>query len=183
MYKKRNDEKFMPSGWHWKITPEQIEKIKANDRDTINQVYFDNLKQFKKMAYKYCGENKLYSFFRDCVQQVYLDLPLYRFDSCFELSFSIKNSFARACMSCKRVLLSLDKLLTDGDRTYADILIAINTPEKCFDDKEEEKHALQIISNQSHLTERARDILTAYALNCNVYKGLFAYEFDRLCKA
>lgn len=172
--------KFLPTGWHWKITPEQIEKIKARDIDTINKVYFDNLKQFRRMAYKYCGKNKLYSFYRDCVQQIYCDLPSYRFDSSFELSFSIKNSFARACMSCKRVLLSLDKSLIDGDRIYADILIAIDTPEKRLDDREQERHALQIIANQTQLTERARDILTAYAFNCKVYKGLFAYEYARM---
>ena len=42
-----------PENWHWKITPEDIEKIKANDRDTINRVYFDNLPKFEKIAKRY----------------------------------------------------------------------------------------------------------------------------------
>lgn len=174
------NEKYLPTGWHWKITPEQIEKIKQRDRDTVNKVYFDNLRQFKRMAYNYCRKNKLYSYYRDCYQQIYIDLPYFRFDTCRELAFSIKNSFARACMSCKKVILSLDKPLRDDDRVYEDLFESYDTPEKKYDDKEHERHVLEIIAAQKHLTERERDILTAYAFDCLVYKGLFAYEYAQI---
>ena len=49
-------------GWHWRITLADIEKIKANDRETVNRVYFDNLEKFRKMALKYCFKCRNYDF-------------------------------------------------------------------------------------------------------------------------
>lgn len=169
------NEKFLPTGWHWKITPEQIEKIKERDRDTINKVYFDNLEQFKKMARGYCNRNGLYGFYEDCLNQIYVDLSDYDFTTSCELAFSIKNSFARACMSCKRVVLSLDKKLNDGVRVYGDTIVIEDTAERDFEDKESARHALELIAAQTHLSERNKDILTAYAFGCLAYRGLFEY--------
>lgn len=74
-----------PENWHWKITPEDIEKIKANDRDTINRVYFDNLPKFASVARGYIWRSRAVgryidlSYVQDIINEIYLRLPLCSF--------------------------------------------------------------------------------------------------------
>lgn len=177
------DVKYTPQGWDWKITPEQIERIKQRDRDTVNQVYFDNLDRFKKMAYRYCRLRKAYSYFRDCVQQVYVDMINYDYSNSRSLFWSIRHSFWYAIGITRTPVISLDEPIFDGDGVLSDIIPTYDTAERDLERNEEEKHALELIAAQTHLTARKKDILTAYALNCLAYRGLFEYEYRKAYSA
>ncbi len=169
-----------PENWHWKITPEQIARIKVRDRDTVNQVYFDNLDKFKKMAYRYCRLAKQYSYFRDCVQQIYVDMMDYDYTDSRVLFWSIRRSFWRATGLTKKPSVSLDQPILDGNGVLSDIIPVYDTAERDFERSEEEKHALELIAAQTQLSARAKDVLTAYAFNCLAYRGLFDYEYRKV---
>ncbi|MCI9405033.1 MAG: hypothetical protein HFJ21_06995 [Clostridia bacterium] len=178
------NDKHLPTGWHWKITPEQIERIRQRDRDTVNQVYFDNLDKFKAMAYRFCGLRKFYDDFQDCVQQIYIDLVNYDFTNSKRLFWSIRGSFYRVCYSRYRYV-SLSTPIMNGidDITLMDCL-AVNVELGAEQEKQEqERHALEIIAAQKHLSDKDKDILTAYAFNCLCYKGLFDYEYRHACSS
>lgn len=178
------NEKFLPTGWHWAITPEQIEKIKERDRDTVNQVYFDNLEKFKRMAYRYCRRVKQHiQFFMDCVQQVYADMIYYDYTDARTLFWSIRHSFCRAIGSTRVQIKSLDEPIFDGDGVLADVIPTYDTAERDYDRKAQEVHALHLIAAQTHLSGKAKDILTACAFGCLCYSGLFEYEYSKVCTA
>lgn len=167
-----------PDNWHWKITPEQIEKIKERDRDTVNQVYFDNLPKFKRIAYRFCRNTKRLSYYRDCVQQIYADMLYYDYSNVRKLYWSLYHSFYRAVGYTRYRTVSLDKPLFDNSiATLADFIPIDDTIEKEKDKQEHDRHVLEIIAAQTQLTERNKDFLTAYAFDCLAYKGLFAYEY------
>lgn len=170
----------LPTGWHWAITPEQIERIRQRDRDTVNQVYFDNLSKFKRIAYRFCRKSKRLSYYRDCVQQIYADILDYDFTNIKSLYWSLYHSFYRAVGYTRYRTVSLDKpMFDDGNGTLQDIIPSLDTVLSEAEKRERERHALEIIAAQTQLTERSKDFLTAYAFNCLAYTGLFAYEYSQ----
>ena len=174
------EDKYMPSGWHWKITPEQIEKIKERDLDTVNQVYFDNLDKFKAMAYNFCYSREVSYCFEDCVQQVYVDLLDYDFSNSKRLFWSIRNSFYRACPPLLSGTVSLFTPIKGADDiALMDCIEALDEVDAEQRKQEQERHVLAIIAEQKQLNDKDKDILTAYALNCLCYRGLFAYEYTK----
>lgn len=76
-----------------KITREQAIKVNLNDVETINKVYFDNIKVFTAFArfyqYKKTYGAKVYCA-EDILQQVYVDLRYYDFTN---------DSTARKCLN------------------------------------------------------------------------------------
>ncbi len=178
----RPDTSDTPDKWHWAITPWQIRFIKQNDRDTINQVYFDNLDKFKRIARKYCFKYRKWWAFGDILNQIYIDLPRYNYTTAQKLYCGIKRSMYDAVYMNGVVMLSLDKMLFDD--TKREIITAIPAPE--YDpDKETEyekslRRVLQGIARQTQLKERDRDILTARALNIPFYVGVFNYEYTNM---
>ena len=75
--------KIMEDHGPWKFTEEQIIKIKQFDSESINKFYFDNLELVKSIIRKYIylhGWQK-YITFDDCIQQFYIDIPLYNYSS------------------------------------------------------------------------------------------------------
>lgn len=167
-----------PTAWHWKITPVQIDRIRANDRETINRVYMDNLPVFRRMAGKYCRHIRQPEFFEDCIQQIYVDLPNYNFDNSMRLYWSIRHSFFRASL-CNRVsCLSLDAPFSDDDsQTLADCIGVNGFAE--LEEKEHARNVLMIIAEQTQLTEYQRDQLTALAFGCAAYRGIYAEEYKQ----
>ena len=164
--------------WHWKITPEQIERIRQRDRDTVNQVYFDNLDKFKKMAYKFCNKTKRRDYVQDCLQQIYADMLDYDYSCLRKFYWSIYHSFYCAVGYTRCHTVSLDKPIFDGnDATLADFMPIADTAVSDTEKREYERHVLEIIAAQTQLTERSKDFLTAYALDCKPYVGVFAYEY------
>lgn len=184
-----NNEQLTPSGWHWKITPEQIEKIKARDRDTVTTVYFDNLDKFKRMAKRYCACVHRKDYVQDCLQQVYIDLPEYNYADIGVLHFSIKRSFRQACCLPSlgvplQNILSLNTPLYGDDsdddvKTLADFITTADTVAVERKRRADECHALDMIAAQTQLTENERDVLTAIAFGCAAYEGVFAYAFKQ----
>lgn len=167
-----------PTNWHWKITPEQIPKIKANDRDTINRVYFDNLSTFRAMAGKYCRHTQLFDFFEDCIQQIYVDLPKYRYDDAKALYWGIRTSFIFASLANRHCCASLDARLSDDEDENLTLLDCIGVDGfKESEEREQARNVLSIIAEQVQLTEQQRDMLTAFAFGCRVYRGIFSDEY------
>lgn len=103
-------------GWHWKITPDQIERLKAKDIGTLNKVYFDNLETFKRIGLSFCRKaHRDFYYYDDFLNQVYVDLPSYNFKDTFSFYYCLIKSFKR----CRKWLRGL---------------ISIETPIKGFDD-------------------------------------------------
>lgn len=165
-----------PDCWHWKINPEQIVNIKAGDRETVNRVYMDNLDKFKMIAWRYCDKARNLSVVQDCVQQIYIDLPMYDFTNTRTFYWSIRKSFRIASMFTRRSFISLETpLIADGNLTLGDTLECANA----FSDLDERENAcavLEIIAEQTHLSDYQRDCLTAFAFGVSLYKGIFDYE-------
>lgn len=102
------------TGWHWKITPEQVKAIKANDREAINAAYFDNYQKFAKIGYNFCRRVHDYNDREDFLQQVYVDMPMFDYTD-------TRTFYISLCMCFKSLRkgtlknASLDAELTDED--------------------------------------------------------------------
>ena len=169
------DIKYTPTNWHWIITPEQIEKIKANDRDTLNNVYFDNYDKFKRMAKGYCYKIRRLDLLEDCIQQVYVDMANYDYTNALVLASCIKHSFWRACGAGNRDIISLYRLLNnDIDGGELALLLTVDDIVSDFEEIEHDKHVIDMIAAQIQLTEYQKDNLLSYAFGCHLVRGLFA---------
>lgn len=166
-----------PDKWHWKITPEQIARIKVGERETVNRVYMGNLGKFRAMAWRYCESINRLDIVQDCIQQIYVDLPAYNFRDTGKLYWSIRKSFRAAGMLTRRPCVSLETPLTDnGEITLADTIAGADG----FAELEEQENAravLDMIAEQTQLTEKQRDQLTALAFGVALYRGIYAEEY------
>lgn len=180
MSNKRLDTSDTPDKWHWAITPEQIEKIKANDRDTINQVYFDNFDKFKRIARKFCFTCRKWWAFGDIINQIYLDLSCYKYATAKTFYGGIRKSIYNAIYMNGFSTLSLDEMLfNDKTRTFITMIPAPEyDPDKDTEYEKSVKRVLQGIARQTQLKERGRDLLTARALNIPFYAGVFEHEYN-----
>lgn len=82
----------------WKITAEQIKAITNGDKNARNAFYFDNLDRIRKMARNYVSKRHISNTGReydvdDCINGLYLDLPLFNFKDGRAISWSVRNSF------------------------------------------------------------------------------------------
>ncbi len=145
-----------PSNWHWAITYEQIEKIKAGNIDELNKVYFDNLSVFRGMAYNWCAKRRVYDFFDDCINQIYVELPSYDFENAYTFCWSIRKSFHRATFFTKKCV-SLDEPVNEEDSETIGNFIPDRTPS-----------AQELIEARESLEENASKL----------YHRLFSF-FDR----
>lgn len=176
-----------PENWHWKITPEDIEKIKANDRDTINRVYFDNLPKFAKVAGKYVHGKRAMRFsvdksiIEDIKQQFYIDLPTYNFTNALTLYSGLRRTCANLVFGRSVLTDSIDEQLFDEGRadTFENRYLTDDSGEKAVEIAESEKTVLLAVKNQRFLTRKQKDRLTAYAFHVRVYDGIFISEYER----
>lgn len=164
-----------PDNWDWYITPKQIEEIKQCNRKTINDVYFDNCSRFARIARKFCVEHHKQSDYEDCLQQIYIDLPLYNFSNKSTLYRSILNTLRRVSFS-KFSVLSYDMPIhtkKEGNREMflADLVGAYDKYD--IENDVELRKVVDIVSAQTQLSSVQKDILIAYALGCEVYRGLY----------
>lgn len=181
-----------PENWHWKITPEDIEKIKANDRDTINRVYFDNLPKFAKVARGYIWRSRAvgryidFGYVQDIINEIYLRLPLCSFVNVQHFYYSLLNICRFAVygkVSRCKIALSLDEDFaknekSEGFETYESrLLTASYVNEMNLELEDNEKKILCAIGNQKQLTAKQKDFLTAYVLHVRPYDGIFDYEY------
>ena len=166
-----------PDSWHWKITADQIANIKAGDRETVNRVYLENLDKFKRIAWRYCEDINRLDIVHDCIQQIYVDLPVYDFRDTGKFYCSIRNSFRAAGMLTRRPCVSLETPLTDdGEITLGDAIVGADG----FAEMDEEESAcavLDMIAEQTQLTEYQRDQMTALAFGVALYRGIYAEEY------
>ena len=80
----------------WQYTHEQAKAIKNGDIEARNAFYMENLNRIQIMARAYvlCGRAKglrQVCTAEELTQQVYLDLPLFNYDSPQTISFSLKR--------------------------------------------------------------------------------------------
>lgn len=168
-----------PKDWNWLITSEDVAKIKMNDRETVNKVYFDNYERLKrialKKAYKFCKRD----MWEDCLNQIYIDLPLYDYTNALTLSRGIVSTAYRVINPNR--FLSLD---AEYDYEKGNVLALLDRiPVDGFVElaqKESEKKVLKIIAEQTGLNDLQRDTLVAIAFRCAMYRGIFNYEFARI---
>lgn len=169
-----------PENWHWNISPEEVQKIKAVDRETIDRVYFSNLEKFKGIVGKYCYHIIRDPYYiNDCLQQIYVDLDKFDYTNNRTFYYSLINCFRRARRhSTLEISLFTPVKGKDNDRELADFL-----GKDFFAELEEretgEEKALVMIKSQTELTDLERDFLTAVAFRVRPYEGLFYEEFTR----
>ena len=172
--------------WHWAITPEDVERIKANDRETINRVYFDNLRKFERIAHKYIAVKRAVgldidrTLAEDIRQQIYIDLPLYDYTNTLTFYYGLARTcynvvFGKSAFGYER----LDKNAFDDSASgFGQRFIAEDIADN-LEREESEKRALYAIGNQRALTNSQKDMLTAYALRVRCYYGIFETEYKR----
>lgn len=172
----------VPSNWHWSITQQQIEYIKQGNRDVINKIYIDNYDKFCKIFRNFCFKGCNKSFYDDCVQQCYLDLPLYDYTNRETLFYSLFNTYCKVCYGgskhiARKNLVYYDALLSDdSDETFLN-KISEQVPSIFVDEAEaieEDKRVLAIIQSQPQLTDLQRDYLVAVAYSLKMRRGLYA---------
>lgn len=164
-----------PQDWHWAITPQDIDKIKAYDWETVKAVYFANFDKFKRVACSFCNKYdvQLYGV-DDCMQQIYVDLPRYDFRNTISLYHSLKHSFAQALGFSKHRTISLETPLFNGDDTTLGDTIAVYDIDE-VETQEQEQKVVEMVAEQTQLTDNQRDTLIAAAFGCVVTKGIFDF--------
>lgn len=88
----------------WEVTPEQVAKINAGNREALDKFYFDNLQRLTFSAYRFMRNNGYLQSvisYEDLLQQVYFDLrtgvlKLRPFDSA--ISSAVYHSFRYAAV-------------------------------------------------------------------------------------
>lgn len=149
MSKKEKEIKVMEDHGFWVFTEDQIHKIKMHNRLAINKFFEDNYELIKKMAYKF-KRNQIniyqdYSFdIQELINQVYVDLPYYNFESRANLFNSItKGSFLcvndggylfRAKFLKQSKILRYDATFEDTKNTshFLDLLATTQTLEETY---------------------------------------------------
>ena len=86
----------------WKYTQEQARAIKNGDINARNAFYMDNYARIEIMARAYVARGRAikasrFCSFEDLIHQVYLDLPLFNFDTPQNITFSLKCSSFYLC--------------------------------------------------------------------------------------
>lgn len=167
-----------PENWHWKITPEDVIKIKAFDRETINRVYFDNYDKFKSMC-----KRRFSNLWEDGLQTIYLLLPFCRYTNTqtfFRSLISGIKIYLFGRRSVSYTSLELD-VFGDGESTLMDF---IPFEQDFFHEKEEEtRNVVLLLDHQSFLTDDQKDLLLSQAFGCQIFKGIFKYAKNRYCVA
>lgn len=166
-----------PGTWHWKISPEDVEKIKKVDRETIDRVYFDNYEKFKKIC-----RSRFSALWEDALQEIYLLIPYLDYTNAKTffhsfLGLLIRAIYGRSVSTFKA--LSLDMLLpNDEQHSFIDFL-GIEC-DFLHEDEEQSIKVIGIIDNQRFLSDEQKDYLLSVAFNCQNIKGLFNYAKNGL---
>lgn len=95
---KKVDREIMKDCGNWIFDVDEIKQILNKDIDAINKFFNDNLKIIKAMASKYVYQQKIVNKafiydVDDLVQQIYVDLPFYQYDTRTHFYFCIRKSF------------------------------------------------------------------------------------------
>lgn len=111
------------TGWHWNITPEQIEKIKANDREMINSFYLANYQKFRRIGFGFCRRAHCFEYLEDFLQEVYLFVPFFNYTDTRSFYSGLVRCFYKARGYNRYLTLSLDmEIYGDEDITLADTI-------------------------------------------------------------
>ena len=172
----------VPGNWHWAITPEDVNGLKAVDRETVNRVYFANYDKFCKCAYNFCRKRNKFSYVDDCVQQIYLDLPLYDYTNALTFFRGLTKTFIHCSYWGFRSVSFFSPVgrNKDGEDLLLIDCLGVDVFKALEEAEDGERQALKIISAQTALNDNEKDFLTAVAFKCRPYRGLFNDEYRRL---
>ncbi|MBQ3639748.1 MAG: hypothetical protein II955_04445 [Clostridia bacterium] len=167
----------------WKITPEQIERIRAQDWGACAEFYEANLERLRKLAHGYARAKREQGFgdkwnADDLLQDLYIDLPLLDWDTeqAFKSSmnkhsffFSGHGGFSYLLQHCpnkighkdyrEEPLLIVDQRAgedEDGESLLDLVAAARSVPEEMDEERERERLARM----EADLSELLREILT-----------------------
>lgn len=181
----------------WKITPEQISRIKNGEVQAMTEVFTDNYDRIKKMACKfYWLKKKLgYQFFYeidDLVNQVFADMQYYYYRNALSMFMDIKASFLRIGIGGFKVgyhkntkSISLDTPIKPNENdspTIGDFL-ASNLPdplEQMIKEEDEINSMEKIVQTvvktfaRVKISQRRREIYTAEIIE-DIFRG-YTYE-------
>lgn len=104
----------------WKITDKQAEEIRKGNTEARNRFYMDNYERIGKMARNYVYKRHMASAgleydTDDCINGVYVDLPLFNFKSGKTLSWSVRNSFYLSIFGGWQYVVENDSKLLNGE--------------------------------------------------------------------
>lgn len=161
--------------WHWKITDEQVERLKAGDLEARNEIYFDNLYMFRIVTVNYLHKKRCLQFVEDCVQQIYVDLDTFIYNDRGSFYFSLIHSFNRVIGYIP--YHSLDAPVSkDSFTTFSETLIStcvvIDPLTHMINKETYGVLALKMIGQQK-ITEHEKDMLTAFAFSVPRERGLY----------
>ena len=196
MNENENEEKRVlpgPGEWHWLITADDVEAIKAGDRNAVDRVYFANLNKFSRIAVKFVIDLPKHvdrSYIDDIKQQIYVDMWNYDYTNISTLYRGIiRTCYAVVYGNTAIYGSSLDAPLSNHSRfgeveemgeTKLDRLAPVyDMSEFAVLREESELRVLKVLAGQKKLTERQKDMLTALALRVRIYPGIFEYEYVR----
>ncbi len=169
--------------WLWKINAEQISKIKAKDGEAMRRFWEDNERLIKNIVKKQVlflrlrrdKSIRLYEF-NDFLNQVYVDLPLFNYENSKRLYYSIVRSVEKMPFG------GYSRYVTYADMRREDLplLEAVDVPyeDSYFKDMEYvelAKIAINMITNQTQLTDMQKDVLTSVAFGWLDVKGAYEY--------
>lgn len=145
----------------WIITAEQIEAIKAHDREAINKFYFDNEKRFSKSAMNYSVEKSFiergaFYDYRDYLQQLYLDLPYLDYSSAKNFRYSIFNkSFYNANKGGLAYLVETKSkyLSYDYGQTYNNTYLIVDAPAINKSNEDSNKYLIDYLASSPSAEE------------------------------
>lgn len=175
----------------WQYTQEQAKEIKNGDIIARNAFYMDNYARIEIMARAYVSRGRAMKVSRLCpaedlIQQVYLDLPLFNFDTPQTISFSLKRRSFYLCafggwsyfVENGRSTTDYGRFLGDcisieskdeSDRPLIDVYTASPSPEEEYEKREKETQDYSATLRavfEKYISKRQADFL---ALWCEGY--------------
>ena len=154
-----------PENWHWKITPQDIAKLRLEDVPTMNKVYFDNYEKFQRIAYR-----RFKDFEEDAMQSIYVALPY--------LNYKNAQTFFQSLLWVVRALVyGVGRVYFLSVEAYEESELPNNL---VYEDKyfilEDEEKIIEFIASQKTLTDKQKDLLCAAAFGIADYKGVVEDE-------
>ena len=103
------NDNYLPDWKPWKVTAEELEKLRAKDGETIDTFYFRNLDYFASLAIRYYKSRGYFKYLYrvdDMLQEAYLHMyHTLDFNSPHNLYFSLKSVLCRSIRRQKKRVL------------------------------------------------------------------------------
>ena len=124
------DNEYLPEWKPWKVTAEELEKLRAKDRSTLEAFYFENYEYLVGIAKQYAWKKRCEGFgdiysAEELVQDLYIGLPFLSFEKSAFLKHTVFNWFYMVRYGGKWAKPTLSQEQIDGERK---LLFIIDEP-------------------------------------------------------